>query len=434
MTDPPSPSLFIVERFLRQVEPFWRPHPGQREFLLSPAKTKVLACGRRWGKTEVCAVEIVAALHADHPTQHLILAPTQDQAALLFDRVIGWLERLEIDHVVRRTPHPRVHVGPHTIRARSGHVGRSLRGQEATHLVIDEAAFIPEALITEVALPMLATTDGRCTMISTPHGRNHFWRFFRFGQEGQHGVWSRTAPSAQSPYVSASFLAFQRELISDRAYRVEYEAEFLDGAGCVFRSELVEACLVPRWDAEPRGAVRIGVDWGRYQDATAVAVVVGSRENPALVELHATGDAPWSEQVRWVAEIVDRYPGSIVTCDATGVGDPLVEALRAATRHATLRPFVFTGTSKPGLIDQLVWLIDNGRLKMTPFPDLLREMQHFQMTLSETGHPRLAASAGFHDDRICALALAVSELPSSLSPGIRTAGSRPFSFAKEYPR
>lgn len=60
--------------------------------------------------------------------------------------------------------------------------------------------------------------------------------------------------------MSRTFLDVQRELISDRAFRVEYEAEFLDGAGCVFRTDLVEACVVPRWHEAPRGPVRIGVD------------------------------------------------------------------------------------------------------------------------------------------------------------------------------
>ena len=416
---------------MARIAPYWQPHAGQREFLTQQAPTKVLACGRRWGKTDACAVEILAALHEPRPTQHLILAPTQDQANLLFERVVGWLERLNIRHEAKRTPHPRVHVGDHIVRARSGHVGRSLRGQEATHLIVDEAAYVPESLITEIALPMLATTNGRCTLISTPNGRNHFWRFFRFGQEGQHGVWSRQAPSAESPYVSANFLAVQRELISERAFRVEYEAEFLDGAGCVFRAELLESCIVPRFTEPPRGPVRIGVDWGRYQDATAVAVVVGTRELASLVELHTLGDTPWSEQVRWVAEIIDRYPGSIVSCDATGVGDPLAEALRDAVRHATVRPFVFTSASKPGLIDRLVWTIDNARLRMLPFPDLLREMQHFELSVTDSGYPKMGAASGFHDDRVCALALALHELPTSNSPAIRTVGSRTFSMSKE---
>lgn len=420
-----------MEEFLERIAGHWQPHEGQREFLLQTATTKVLACGRRWGKTDVCAIEILGALHEPTPTQHLILAPTQDQAGLLFERVVGWLERLGIRHAVRRTPHPRVRVGDHVVRARSGHVGRSLRGQEATHLVVDEAAYLPEALITEVALPMLATTNGRCTLISTPNGRNHFWRFFRFGQEGEHGVWSRQAPSRESPFVSRHFLDVQRELISERAFRVEYEAEFLDAAGAVFRADRIEACLVTRFAETPRGAVRIGVDWGRYHDATAVAVVVGSQEQAALVEMHATGDLPWNDQVSWVADIVERYPGAIVTCDATGVGDPLAEALRAELRHATLRPFVFTGASKPALMDRLVWLIDNGRLHMLPFPDLLREMQHFELQTTDTGHPKMGAASGFHDDRVCALALAVQELPRSHVPMVRTAGTRNFHFSKE---
>lgn len=420
-----------MEAFLERIAPWWVPHDGQRDFLLQPAAIKVLACGRRWGKTDVCAVEMVAALHEAHPTQHLILAPTQDQANLLFERVIEWLERLEIAHKVRRTPHPHLRVGEHEVRARSGHLGRTLRGQQATHLVVDEAAYVPEALITEVAMPMLATTNGRCTLISTPKGHNHFWRFFRFGQEGLHGVWSRTARSDESPFVSRRFLEIQRELISDRAYRVEYEAEFLDGSGCVFRTDVIDACLVSKWMDECRGPVRIGVDFGRYHDATAVAVVVGSREAARLIELHTLGEAPWSRQVEWVAEIIDRFPGSIVTCDATGVGDPIVEELQRRVRHASLRRFVFTRTTKPALIDQLVWMLDNRRLLMTPFPDLLREMQHFQMSTTESGHAQLGAASGYHDDRVCALALALHELPAGSGATILAGGNRAFQFNQE---
>lgn len=420
-----------MEEFLERIAPWWVPHPGQREFLLQPAAIKVLACGRRWGKTDACAVEIVAALHDEHPTQHLILAPTQDQANLLFERVIEWLDRLGVKAKVRRSPHPHLRVEAHEVRARSGHVSRSLRGQEATHLIVDEAAYVPEALITEVAMPMLATTNGRCTLISTPNGHNHFWRFFRFGQEGLHGVWSRTARSDESPYVSPRYLSIQRELISDRAYRVEYEAEFLDGVGRVFRTDVVEACLVPRWTEESRGPVRIGVDFGRYNDATAIAVVVGSREAARLVEVHSLGDAPWSRQAEWVAEIVERFPGSIVTCDATGVGDPICEALEQRLRFATVRRFVFTKATKMGLIDQLVWMLDNRRLLMTPFPDLLREMQHFQMFTSESGHMQLGAAGGYHDDRVCALALALHELPASSSATILAGRERAFQFSKE---
>jgi hypothetical protein len=40
----------------------WTAHPGQLAFLESTAKIKVLACGRRWGKTDACAAAIVASM------------------------------------------------------------------------------------------------------------------------------------------------------------------------------------------------------------------------------------------------------------------------------------------------------------------------------------------------------------------------------------
>src|SRR5262249_9614122 len=147
-------------------------HPGQREFLLHPAKFKVLACGRRWGKTDACAVQVLQALHRPFPTKHLILAPTADQASLLFERVVGLLGRPsgrsdgsdesdgseksdKSDWKLKHSPYPRLRFGAHTVMARSGHLPRALRGHEATHIVVDEAAYLPESLVTEVAMPML---------------------------------------------------------------------------------------------------------------------------------------------------------------------------------------------------------------------------------------------------------------------------------------
>lgn len=260
-----------MEEFLQAIQPLWCPHEGQRAFLVQPARLKVLACGRRWGKTEVCAIQIVFALTRKVPTKHIILAPTLDQAKLIFDRVVeflhlmptvpaGLLFQCDWDKAIKvtKSPHPKLRLGAHTVVARSGHLGRSLRGNEATHIVVDEAAYVPEELITEVAMPMLATTDGHLTMISTPHGLNHFWRFFQMGQRGEHGIWSRRAPSAESPHVRREFLEVQKALISSRAFRVEYEAEFLDSSGQVFRTESVEACIVPRLTSPPQPPYSIG--------------------------------------------------------------------------------------------------------------------------------------------------------------------------------
>ena len=404
--------------FLNQIAPIWTPHPGQRLFLEHPAKFKVLACGRRWGKTEACAVQIVAAMHRDSPTEHLILAPTLEQARLLFDRVEEMLRALDPAHElkVRSSPHPRLTFGPHRLTARSGHVPRSLRGLEATHIVIDEAAYLPESVITEVAMPMLATTDGSLTLISTPHGRNHFWRFHQMGLRGEHGIWSRSAPSAENPHVSPAFLQVQRELVSERAYRVEYEAAFEDSLSRVFRQEVIDAALVPALPLpHPAGPVCIGVDWARWSDFTAVAVVQGSREGAHLLSLSRSQGRSWAEMVRSVAEQIEAHPGARVVCDASGLGDPLLESLKERLPLHRVDGLVMTAANKAPLLDALAWQMEKRALLMTPHPELQREMEHFEQSRSDSGHVRMAAAGSGHDDLVIALSLAASALPHRIA-------------------
>ena len=434
-----------MQRFLRLIKPVWQPHPGQLEFLEHPAKFKVLSCGRRWGKTDACAVAIVHALHRPWPTKHLILAPTADQAALVFERAVQLLDQVKKDKSdesdesdesdksdknsdkvkLKRNPYPHLRFGKHTVMARSGHLPRALRGHEATHIVVDEAAYLPESLVTEVAMPMLATTDGFLTLVSTPHGKNHFWRFFEMGQRGENGVWSRQAPSGESPYVSESFLEVQRQLLSERAYAVEYEARFMDSAGQVFKTDAVQACLVPALPTLA-GPFLVGVDWARYGDYTAIAVLSGDRDEASLASLNRFHGTAWTESVRRVAEIVERFPGARVLCDATSGGDPVLEQLQIALPKVFIEGFTFTSVNKGGLIDNLAWLIERGVIRMTPDPQLLRELEHFEARATESGHTKLAARGGYHDDLVVALALAANQLDKVYRPKISVGKARAF--------
>lgn len=408
-----------MEAFLRRLEPLWAPHPGQRAFLTAPASFKVLACGRRWGKTDACAVAALHALTCDAPTRHLLIAPTADQARLLFDRTLELLRGFapEAEPRVRWHPYPTLAFGPHRLQARSAHVGRSLRGHEATHIVVDEAAFLPEAVITEVALPMLAATAGRMTLVSTPNGRNHFWRFFEMGRRGENGLWSYRGPSSENPAVSREFLALQRRLIAERAYRVEYEAEFADGADQVFRSEAIERCL-----AAAPGPVTppfsVGVDWARYGDFTAAVVLAGHRDEAAVVHLEQWHRESWARQLERIAAILERYAPARVLCDATGIGDPLLEALRARRPDVAVEGLVFTPAAKAELVDGLAWALEKGALRLPPEPELRRQLEHFRAAPRPSGSVRLEAESGYHDDLVIALALAVRQLPARYRSGL----------------
>lgn len=421
--------------------PIWTPHPGQLAFLKADAKYRVLACGRRWGKTDVCAASLVLGLMGQEPFRGLIVAPTLDQARLLFDRLVDLVDRaserslLNREAVkVRTSPYPSMTYGPHRIKARSGHLSRALRGNEANCIVVDEAAYVPEEVVAEVVMPMLATTDGTLIMISTPCGRNHFHRFYEMGVRGENGFWSRTAPSRESPYVRPEFLQVQRELISERAFLTEYEAQFMESAGRVFRTEDIEKCLVPNLPRDPGPPFYIGVDWARYSDFTTVAVLSGTRQEALLVETDRFNRMDWASQIERVARLAEKYPDAVLTCDATGCGDLATETLRQRLPHIGVDGFVFTSGSKAELIDGLSWIIERGSLKMAPNPVLQRELEHFESKVGSSGSTKYESQSGYHDDLVIALALAARRLPAEYRPRIAVGAERTFDFASDIKR
>lgn len=415
-----------MEDFLDQLTPIWQPHPGQREFLEHSSDRKVMACGRRWGKSDVAAVWLLSALVQAEPQKLLTVAPTLDQARLIFDRVEHlltlWKDRYDRSApiIVRRTPYPVLHYGKSSLSARSCHNVHRLRGQEATRIVVDEAAFVPGNLVPDVLIPMLATTEGELVLISSPNGQNHFWRDFQRGQAGEHGYWSRRAPSQENPLVSPSFLAVQKEVLPEAVYRVEFEAEFLDASGAVFPSQLIEASLSTEI-SRCTGPVVLGVDWARYRDYTAIVALQNREGLTETVHIERIFREPWPVQVAKVAKIANDLNARVIACDGTGVGDPVTAMLQEALPEISVQPLTFTQSLKGSLVGDLRMAFERERLKLLPDRDLLRELQHF-----EWRDGRLEGTSGFHDDLVIALALAYRVAPKSSHLGLLVGDMRRF--------
>jgi hypothetical protein len=397
----------------------WRPHPGQQAFLSSRAPVRVLACGRRWGKTEVIAAEIARMLLGNAPRQVLLVAPSQEQAMLGFERTLEFLHRAGARPTVRRTPAPTLVIGNSRLWARPAtRGGMFLRGRKAHLIIVDEAAYVPEAVVAEVLVPMLADTGGRLALISTPRGKNYFYRYYLQGQEDGIRVWSLRSPSWHNPLLSPTVLQMQASMMTSRQFQIEYGAAFLDAEGQVFRTEWVDRALLLRLPDE--GLVVAGVDWARYRDYTALAVLQGARDGAKLLAIHCWQGLSWAEQVGAVAAQLRQHVPVRILCDRTGVGDPLLETLQREFPHA--EGVAFTQALKQSLIENLALMLEQGRLQLLPHPDLLRELYHFEATPTAHG-VRLAGATGVHDDLVIALALAAWALPANPIGTIRTSGA-----------
>ncbi len=127
--------------FLRKLaECGWIPHPGQSAYLENRSRFRVLACGRRWGKTDAAAAEMARRIVDSDESKQLAIAPTLAQAKIVFNRICSMLTMAGVVFATIQSPHPaiRVHEGGnkkariiHVLDARSGHEAKNLRGEGA---------------------------------------------------------------------------------------------------------------------------------------------------------------------------------------------------------------------------------------------------------------------------------------------------------------
>jgi hypothetical protein len=89
--------------------------------------------------------------------------------------------------------------------------------------------------------------------------------------------------------------------------------------------------------------------------------------------------------------------------DSTGVGDPIVEAIQRLAGEK-FQGYHFTQSSKQKLMEGLVMAIQS-RLVWYPPGVIVQELEQFEYEITRTG-VRYSAPAGYHDDCVCALALA----------------------------
>jgi len=394
------------------------PHPGQARWLLDNRPVRVLAAGRRSGKSWSLAAELV--YHAAGPAlrgeehRQFVIAPSVDQCRVIF----GYLEALLKDSALGglvtkqvRTPFPLLELnGCAVITARSvQHEGRGLRGWSAQRVVVDEAAFVPARVIEEVIGPMLADTGGSLTLASTPWGRRgKFYEFFLRGQDPAEKRYSaHRFPSTDNPHLDASYLEAQRRELPEQIWQAEYLAEFVDDQGAVFPWEHIEAGMVGREEKPLTGAsYLLGWDPAQYHDRSAVVVLRVDTEPARVVHVVDLAGQDYTEQVAEVVALAGRFNSARVIADQTAHGDPLVSMLRE--RGLTVEGVKFTPASKREMIFTMVAALERRAVVFPPHRDLIDELRWYQAEVTPSGNVKLGAPAGarYHDDFTTAFALA----------------------------
>lgn len=253
--------------------------------------------------------------------------------------------------------------------------------------------------------PILAANGGWAIFNFTPRGKNHAWEILQKAKDNTNWFWEVLTVN-DTKVLSEEVLNEERKSMPEALFQQEYYCEFLESAGQFFRRARQNTYEVPP-EMSYEDEFQIGVDLAKYLDWTVIT--------PFNLRLFAAypqerfNQVDWNLQKAMIEASVRRHNNGRVWVDATGVGDPIAEDLKA--RGLELgnegEGFKFTETSRKQLLDNLAILLEQDKIKIPNDEGLINELESFQYRLSESGKIKVSVPEGMHDDRVMSLALAV---------------------------
>ena len=162
----------------------------QKKVWESDARFKVVAAGRRTGKSRLAAwALLINALQITTPNTHVFyVTTTQGQA-----RDIMWDLLLDIGAPVIASSHINNMqiklINGGIISLKGGDRSETMRGVSLQYLVLDEYASMKPEIWEQILRPALADRQGHALFIGSPAGRNHFWETWQAAQSEENPDW-----------------------------------------------------------------------------------------------------------------------------------------------------------------------------------------------------------------------------------------------------
>ena len=364
-----------------------KPHEGQRNVLESTARFRVLMCGRRWGKSLISKQYTITESLAGNINAYI--TPTYSLAKVFFDEIA----KLIPNEVATANKSDLVFkfVTGGEIRFFTGERLDNLRGLKFHNVIIDEACYISnlEDAWNNAIRPTLTDYQGRALFISTPRGKDFFYRLYL--RNGDKDFQSFKYTTYDNPFINNQEIDDARASLPTAVFEQEYLANPMENAANPFGMDFIRANIQA---LSQNNAICYGIDVAKSYDYT---VIIGLDAHGSVCH-YERFQADWNATKEKIKQL-DKVPKVI---DATGVGDPIVEDLQRD--DYMIEGFKFTSTSKQQLIEGLVLAIQQGLVK---YPDgtIVDELSLFEYVYTKTG-VRYSAPNGMHDDAVCSLALA----------------------------
>ena len=348
----------------------------QQEVFSDTSRFKVVAAGRRCGKSRLAAwTMIIRALQADKVTVFYV-APTQGQA-----RDIMWSVIEDLGHPVIASKHVNNMefklVNGSRISLKGADRPDTMRGVSLEYLVMDEYADMKPQVWEEVLRPALADRQGDALFIGTPKGRNHFYDLYVYADKGvdsSYKAWHFT--SYDNETLKPEEIDLAKQSMSSYAFRQEFMASFEALGSEIFKEDWVQFD-----EEEPDiGDYYIAIDLAGFQDNSSTSKKNKRLDSTAISVVKVNEHGWYVKEIiygRWTLEqtaqkifnAVDKFQPVSVGIERgiakQAVMSPLQDLMRQRSRYFRVEELTHGNQKK---IDRIVWALqgrfENGRVTL----------------------------------------------------------------------
>lgn len=269
--------------------------PWQQEVFNASERFKVVAAGRRCGKSRLAAWLLIINALQSKSGHVFYVAPTQGQA-----RDIMWGVLQDLAHPIISSSHVNNMqiklINGATISLKGSDRPDTMRGVSLKFLVLDEYADMKPSVWEEVLRPALADQKGQCLFIGTPKGRNHFYELYKYAELGNdetYRAWHFT--SYDNPLLDAEEIDTAKKSMSSYAFRQEFMASFEALGSEIFKEQWVKFN-----NEEPDdGDYYIAVDLAGFADVAVATKAKAKRLDQTAIAIVKANTNGW-----WVADVI----------------------------------------------------------------------------------------------------------------------------------
>jgi len=391
-------------------------HNKQKEIfnkiLKSQAKYFIINASRQSGKSFLLRelLRYYALTYSSYSI--LYVTPTYDLGSIFFKSIKTSLENIPIIKHINNSELSIEFINGTTIKFKSAERYDNIRGGSYDVMMLDEFSFFKLGAWDVIRPLTAAKKHSKVIIASTPKGKNLFYDLSMLGQSLDNDRYEYYYMHyTDNPLYDLIEVTDAKKTLPEDIYRTEYEAEFIDDGGTVFKN--INKCqLITQWsNPQPNIKYVAGLDIGK-KDSTVLTILNNSRE---IVYIHIVKNKPYPEIINEISHILNLY-NPITYVETNGVGDVFYDMLIKS--YSNLVAWNNNNTSKTNIIELLINSIASDEIKLPTkelCPELDFELKVFTYTYNpKTRHIHYAATPPHHDDTV--LSLAIANYASSQNP------------------